>query len=296
MSKKPQPIVCNGHSRPVVGVAFRNDPISGVDLLASASHDRRPMLRWGDTGDWIGTFIGHKGAVWSVDVDRDAKLVVTGSADFSAKIWNATDGSELLTLQGHKHIVKCVEFSTDGDRVVTGCSDKTTRIFDVETGLSSEFACPAQVRATKWIAPQTVVVGLSDGWVRSYDARSGSEIASFHAHDSSDASPKGVNDISGDVANDGVLAVAAGRGVAFVDQHLAETRSKHLFSVASKIKISSASLAPKTSGSKSRTFVCGGTDLWVHGFSYDEPCVSSLRVSWLQVEPSALTRLRLQAR
>lgn len=81
------------------------------------------MLRdW--VGDWVGTFLGHKGAVWSAKLNGgDAARAVTGSADFSAKVWDTYTGECLHTFT-HGHIVRSVAVDSDATNVITGGNEK----------------------------------------------------------------------------------------------------------------------------------------------------------------------------
>lgn len=45
--------------------------------------DGKAMLRKGETGDWVGTFSGHTGAIWTCDIDSGATRLVTASADYT---------------------------------------------------------------------------------------------------------------------------------------------------------------------------------------------------------------------
>ena len=58
---------------------------------------------------------------------------------FSARVWDAKTGAELLVLKGHDEALKCVAVTPDGARVVTGSDDKTARVWDAKTG--AELLC-----------------------------------------------------------------------------------------------------------------------------------------------------------
>ncbi len=85
----------------------------------------------------IGSFIGHKGAVWGATLTGNAELAATAGSDFTAKLWDANTGAELQTFE-HKHIVRSVDFSSiNKEWLLTGSNEKLIKIYDVTapTGL-----------------------------------------------------------------------------------------------------------------------------------------------------------------
>ena len=148
------PIICPGHSRPVPDIAFTDVTADGYFLI-SACLDGRAMIRYGESGDWMGSLIGHKGAVWSARLNADATVAATGSADFTAKVWSALNGDELHSFM-HKHIVKATSFTSDSRSLLTGGTEKKVRVFD----LSKPDAAAAILEGHN--APVLAVIGLSN--------------------------------------------------------------------------------------------------------------------------------------
>ena len=99
------------------------------------------------SGDWLGSFLGHKGCCWSIKLSSNTQRAISGSADFSARIWDATDGNCLLTLP-HEHIVRCVDLNGDGSRAITGGHEKKLRLWNIQQLLAD----PATVSSSSSLA------------------------------------------------------------------------------------------------------------------------------------------------
>lgn len=294
------PIVCPGHTRPLAELQFLTSPDEDSSLdtpqpsttstpstyLLSACHDKLPMIRNATTGDWIGTFSGHKGAVWSIKLDPRGYLAATASGDFSVKVWDGVTGKELFTYP-HKHIVKTVDFSGDSRRLATGGHEGILRVFDLEQGGN---AVPVEMRQIEdvevkvnitkciWLDDTIVLAAASDGNVRCWNVDSRKMVCQLSVKGSpknAGSGPAEVRDMEVTTLPCGkmILTVAAGDTVSFFQLHQNGTDGEismegtllheHPMPIHFRNE-GGASLHP--SGTK---FVAGGSDLWVRVFDFE---------------------------
>ena len=59
-----KPILLKGHERSITKVLYNREG----DILFSVSKDNKPTAWWSDNGERIGTYNGHNGTVWDIDV------------------------------------------------------------------------------------------------------------------------------------------------------------------------------------------------------------------------------------
>ncbi|KAM8884407.1 serine-threonine kinase receptor-associated protein [Synchiropus splendidus] len=253
MAMRQTPLTCSGHTRPVVDLAFSGITPYGYFLI-SGCKDGKPMLRQGDTGDWIGTFLGHKGAVWGATLNTDATKAATAAADFSAKVWDAVSGDELLTL-AHKHIVKSVDFTQDSNCLLTGGNDKLLRIYDLTSPEAASQEISGHTSAIKkalWCNDDKQIISAADDkTVRLWDRTSMEQVKTL-TFDTAVSSMEYM-------ADGEVVVITYGKTIAFYNALSLEL----IKTVDAPATINSASLHPEKD-----FFVAGGEDFKLYKYDY----------------------------
>ena len=112
-----RPILLKGHERSITVVKFNYDG----DLLFTCSKDHVPSMWRAEDGDRIGTFNGHKGTIWDLDVDRFSRRVLTASADATVRLWDCETG-ECIRNFPHRGPVRGIAFA-EGSQMYASISD-----------------------------------------------------------------------------------------------------------------------------------------------------------------------------
>ena len=128
---------------------------------------------------------GHKSSVNSVAFSHNDSLIVTGSSDHTAIVWDALTGDTIRTLRGHKFSVNSVAFSHNDSLIVTGSSDDTAIVWDALTGdtIRTLRGHKFSVNSVAFSHNDSLIVtGSSDDTAIVWDALTGDTIRTLRGH------------------------------------------------------------------------------------------------------------------
>ncbi|XP_059805131.1 eukaryotic translation initiation factor 3 subunit I [Hypanus sabinus] len=193
-----KPILLQGHERSITQIKYNREG----DLVFSCAKDTVVNVWYSLNGERLGTYNGHTGAVWCVDVDWDTKQVLTGSADNSCRLWDCETGKQLALFKtssavrtgGFDFSGNIIMFSTD-KQMGYNCYVSFFDIRDSAQMSNNEpymkvSANESKITSAVW-GPlgEFVIAGHENGELVQFSAKSGEVICKAKEH------TKQINDI-----------------------------------------------------------------------------------------------------
>ncbi|XP_063933350.1 eukaryotic translation initiation factor 3 subunit I-like [Zophobas morio] len=114
-----KPILLHSHTRPLTQLKFNKEG----DLLFSSGKDISWHVWRTSNGEKLGSYDGHSGSVWCVDISADTTLAVSGSGDTTCKVWDTEKGTIIHNLTASTP-VRTVNFKND-KHIITITTDAT---------------------------------------------------------------------------------------------------------------------------------------------------------------------------
>lgn len=166
-------------------------------MLFSVSKDNVVNCWFSHNGERLGTYNGHQGSIWTVDVDRNSKLLLTGSADNTARLWDVQTGKPLFTWNFNT-AVKRVQWSEDDKFVLMVTEQRmgfpgTITVFEVnhespmqQTTEPESIIYPSGSKATVagWgYLAKYIISGHEDGSVSQFDWKTGECMLQAQPHE-----------------------------------------------------------------------------------------------------------------
>lgn len=169
----------HGHERAITQIKYNREG----DLLFSSAKDKEPNVWYSLNGERLGTFIGHEGAVWSIDVNWDTTKFMSGAADNKLLLWDVKTGKSIGKISTNS-AVRCCQFSYSGN---LACYSTTTQgghlceLFVIDVRTSDIFEGNSILRMTfdeakitslLWgSVDETIITGHDNGELQQWDMK-----------------------------------------------------------------------------------------------------------------------------
>lgn len=188
-----RPILLQGHERALTQIRYNRDG----DIIFSTAKDQHICAWFAHNGERLGTYHGHQGALWTVDVDPTSTIIASGAADNTVRLWDIKTG-KCLKVWNFDTAVKRVEFNEDGSRLLAVTEKRMGFLgtivvlaitLDVEAEQSDERVMTISCEESKatvagWsYMSKYIIAGHEDGSVSQYDAKTGEPLDNVQVHE-----------------------------------------------------------------------------------------------------------------
>ncbi|RKF74415.1 Eukaryotic translation initiation factor 3 subunit I [Golovinomyces cichoracearum] len=167
------------------------------DIIFSTAKDQHICAWFSNNGERLGTYHGHQGAIWTVDVDPTSTLIASGAADNTVRLWDVKSGN-CLKVWDFKTAVKRVEFNEDGSQLLAVTEQRmgflgTIVVLNINLDVKAEqsdekvmiITCDkskATVAGWSYLS-KYIIAGHEDGSVSQYDAKTGDQQLNRSVHE-----------------------------------------------------------------------------------------------------------------
>ncbi|XP_018320997.1 eukaryotic translation initiation factor 3 subunit I [Agrilus planipennis] len=187
-----KPLLLHGHERAITQIKYNREG----DLLFSASKDNKPNVWFSLNGERLGTFNGHGGAVWCIDVDYTTSRFMSGGGDNALIIWDCETGKQIGNISTNSSVRACnFSYSANMACFVTDKAMKNIcEIFIMDVRNADDSIGDAdpilripvngpRVSSLLWgTLDETVITGHENGEIIQWDLKTGKQLNSTKEH------------------------------------------------------------------------------------------------------------------
>jgi len=202
-------MVGSGHTEALGGLAWGAGPSQLVTVSKDTTLKVWSLDIEARSMSSVRTEIAHEKDINCVSVSPDGGLIVTGSQDRLAKVWN-TDLGLVLVLRGHSRGVWCARFSPVDRLVATGSADANIRLWSLGEGggacVKTLEGHDTSVLRLDWVGGGQIVSSSSEGLIKVW------WVARQECTSTLDMGESKVWALATHLDSEGVLCITAGSG------------------------------------------------------------------------------------
>ena len=130
------------------------------------------------------TMRGHKGWIRALAVTLDAKYLVSGADDKTARFWSVDSGALIHLLTGHREAITAVDVSSNGLYLITSSMDASVKLWDIRSGieLANLYVGSAATSCKFSHDASLILAGTLDSTIHLFDMRTFQELHVMRSH------------------------------------------------------------------------------------------------------------------